>query len=80
MSWREADAEDLPFGDGSFDTVMSCVGLMFAIMRPYAPPPPPGAQPPPCWGREDHVRTLLGDRVTDGEAHRRSLRAAALGA
>ncbi|MFB8753675.1 class I SAM-dependent methyltransferase [Streptomyces parvulus] len=115
VSWQEADAEDLPFEDGSFDTVMSCVGVMFAphhqaaadelvrvcrpggtigllswtpegfvgkmfaIMKPYAPPPPPGAQPPPLWGREDHVRTLLGVRVTDVEAHRRSLRVDAFG-
>ena len=41
------------------------IGQMFATMKPYAPPPPPGAQPPPLWGREDHVRGLLGDRVTD---------------
>ncbi|MEU6451922.1 class I SAM-dependent methyltransferase [Streptomyces sp. NPDC046979] len=110
VSWQEADAEDLPFGDGAFDTVMSCVGVMFAphhqaaadelvrvcrpggtigllnwtpegfvgqmfaTMKPFAPPPPPGAQPPPLWGREDHVRMLLGDRVTGVEAHRRSLR------
>ncbi|MFF8678546.1 class I SAM-dependent methyltransferase [Streptomyces sp. NPDC015237] len=110
LSWREADAEDLPFEDASFDTVMSCVGVMFAphhqaaadelvrvcrpggtigllnwtpegyigkmfaIMKPFAPAPPPGAQPPPLWGREEHVRMLLGDRVTGVEAHRRSLR------
>ncbi|MET8899793.1 class I SAM-dependent methyltransferase [Streptomyces sp. NPDC004538] len=110
VSWQEADAEDLPFEDGAFDTVMSCVGVMFAphhqaaadelvrvcrpggtigllnwtpegfvgqmfaTMKPFAPPPPPGAQPPPLWGREDHVRMLLGDRVTGVEAHRRSLR------
>jgi SAM-dependent methyltransferase len=30
LEWREADAEALPFGDGEFDTVMSCVGIMFA--------------------------------------------------
>ncbi|MFI1471456.1 class I SAM-dependent methyltransferase [Streptomyces wuyuanensis] len=30
LEWREADAEALPFGDGAFDTVMSCVGVMFA--------------------------------------------------
>lgn len=41
------------------------VGRMFAAMKPYAPPPPPGAQPPPLWGRDEHVRELLGDRVTD---------------
>jgi hypothetical protein len=34
-------------------------------MKPYAPPPPPGAQPPPLWGDEGHVRSLLGERVTD---------------
>ena len=41
------------------------VGQMFAAMKPFAPPPPPGAQPPPLWGSEDHVRSLLGDRVTE---------------
>ena len=41
------------------------IGQMFAAMKPYAPPPPPGAQPPPLWGDEEHVRALLGDRVTD---------------
>ncbi|MGH9090505.1 MAG: class I SAM-dependent methyltransferase [Acidimicrobiales bacterium] len=30
VTWREADAESLPFADGSFDVVMSCVGVMFA--------------------------------------------------
>lgn len=30
LEWREADAEALPFDDGEFDTVMSCVGVMFA--------------------------------------------------
>jgi SAM-dependent methyltransferase len=30
VAWREADAEDLPFGDGSFDAAISCVGIMFA--------------------------------------------------
>ncbi|MEU5752976.1 class I SAM-dependent methyltransferase [Streptomyces sp. NPDC047829] len=110
LRWQEADAEALPFEDGAFDTVMSCVGVMFAphhqaaadelvrvcrpggtigllswtpegfigqmfaVMKPYAPPPPPGAQPPPLWGREGHVRALLGDRVTDVGAHRRKLR------
>ena len=46
---------------------------MFATMKPYAPPPPPGAQPPPLWGDEDHVRGLLGDRVTDVVARRQVL-------
>jgi SAM-dependent methyltransferase len=29
VSWLEADAERLPFGDGSFDVAMSSVGVMF---------------------------------------------------
>lgn len=106
LEWVEADAEALPFPDGEFDVVMSCLGVMFAphhqasadelvrvckpggtiglvnwtpegfigqmlaTMKPFAPPPPPGAQPPPLWGSEDHVRELLGDRVTDIEAHK----------
>jgi ubiquinone/menaquinone biosynthesis C-methylase UbiE len=41
------------------------IGQLFATMKPYAPPPPAGASPPPLWGSEEHVRTLLGDRVTD---------------
>ena len=50
------------------------IGQMFATMKPYAPPPPAGAQPPPLWGDEQHVRTLLGDRVTDVVAEKRQLR------
>ncbi|WP_152361350.1 class I SAM-dependent methyltransferase [Microlunatus speluncae] len=30
LTWREADAEALPFADGEFDVVVSCVGTMFA--------------------------------------------------
>ena len=30
LDWVEADAEALPFGDGEFDVVMSCIGAMFA--------------------------------------------------
>jgi ubiquinone/menaquinone biosynthesis C-methylase UbiE len=30
ITWRVADAEALPFDDGEFDTVVSCVGVMFA--------------------------------------------------
>jgi SAM-dependent methyltransferase len=50
------------------------IGQVFAVMKPYAPPPPPGVQPPPLWGREDHVRALLGDRVTDIRARKGLLR------
>jgi len=30
LEWQEGDAEALPFGDGEFDAVMSCIGVMFA--------------------------------------------------
>jgi SAM-dependent methyltransferase len=30
LTWRQADVEALPFADGQFDVVVSCVGLMFA--------------------------------------------------
>ncbi len=30
LQWREANAEALPFADNEFDTVMSCIGVMFA--------------------------------------------------
>ena len=49
------------------------IGQMFATMKPYVPAPPPGAQPPPLWGSEDHVRTLLADRVEDVTARRGAL-------
>lgn len=110
LEWRQADAEALPFGDGEFDTVLSCVGVMFAphhqaaadelvrvcrpggtigllnwtpqgfigqmfaTMRPYVASPPAGVQPPPLWGDEDHVRALLGDRVTNLAMCRQTLR------
>lgn len=49
------------------------IGRLFATMRPYVPAPPAGVQPPPLWGKEDHVRALLGDRVVDVVAERRRL-------
>lgn len=109
LRWQEADAQEMPFADEEFDTVMSCIGVMFAprhqaaadelvrvcrpggtigliswtpegiigqlfaAMKPHLPPPPPGVQPPPLWGNEDHVRALLGDRVGDVIAERRTL-------
>jgi hypothetical protein len=50
------------------------IGQMFSTMKPYAPPPPPGAQPAPLWGDEDHVRGLLGHRVTSIDVRRQALR------
>ena len=50
------------------------IGQMFAAMKPYVAPPPAGVSPPPQWGDEDHVRALLGDRVTDVHCQRRTVR------
>lgn len=110
LRWEQADAEALPYAEGAFDVVMSCVGVMFAphhqaaadelvrvcrpggtigliswtpegfigrmfaVMKPYAAPPPPGASPPPLWGDPEHVAKLLGDRVTDVEVRRATVR------
>jgi SAM-dependent methyltransferase len=49
------------------------IGRMFAVMKPYAAPPPAGASAPPLWGDPEHVTGLLGDRVTDVDAERRSI-------
>lgn len=113
VTWEEADAEALPYADGTFDVVLSCLGVMFAphhqasadelvrvcrpggtigllawtpggfigqmfaTMKPYVPPPPPGVSPPPLWGSEEHVRLLLGDRVTDVVARKATVRVTA---
>ncbi len=34
-------------------------GRMFRITGSHMPPPPEGFQPPPLWGSEDHVRSLM---------------------
>ncbi|MGW4095267.1 class I SAM-dependent methyltransferase [Mycobacterium sp. NPDC004974] len=109
IDWGEANAEALPYGDHSFDIVLSCIGVMFAphhqraadellrvtrpggrigliawtpegfigqlfaTMKPYVPAPPPGVSPPPRWGDEEYVRTLLGDRVGELTCERRQL-------
>ena len=109
VEWQEGDAEALPYADSTFETVTSCVGVMFAphhqasadelvrvcrpggtlgliswtpsgfigqvfaTMKPFNPPPPAGVQAPPLWGDEAHVRELLGARVEDVHAERRSL-------
>ncbi|MET1089024.1 MAG: class I SAM-dependent methyltransferase [Arthrobacter sp.] len=49
------------------------IGQMFATLKPFAPPPPPGALPAPLWGSEEHVRELLGDRITDVQVRKQSL-------
>jgi ubiquinone/menaquinone biosynthesis C-methylase UbiE len=113
VTWEEADAEALPYPDGTFDVVLSCLGVMFAphhqagadelvrvcrpggtigllswtptgfvgqllaTVKPYVPPPPPGVSPPPLWGSEEHVRLLLGDRVTAVAARKATVRVTA---
>jgi len=37
------------------------LGQMFRMMGPFLPPPAPGVGSPFAWGREEHVRELLGD-------------------
>lgn len=49
------------------------IGQLFATLKQFVPAPPAGVQPPPLWGGEDHVRELLGDRVTDLSMQRRRL-------
>ena len=39
------------------------LGALFRTMGPFAAPPPPGAQPPPLWGSQEHLRSLMGERV-----------------
>lgn len=109
LSWQPANAEDLPFADAEFDTVLSCIGVMFAphhqraadelirvcrpggtigliswtpqgfigqmfsAMKPYVPAPPAGVSPPPLWGSESHVITLLDGAVEDVVAQHGSL-------
>ncbi|MDV3127047.1 class I SAM-dependent methyltransferase [Mycobacterium sp. 21AC1] len=49
------------------------IGRLFATMKPYVPAPPPGVSPPPLWGDEEHLCSLLADRVGDVVARRRTL-------
>ncbi|MCK9896205.1 class I SAM-dependent methyltransferase [Frankia sp. AgB32] len=36
LDWRQADAQQLPFVDGEFDVVLSCIGVMFAADQAVA--------------------------------------------
>jgi len=46
------------------------ISEFFGALAPYMPPPPPDALPPALWGREEHVRELVGDRVESLEMTR----------
>jgi ubiquinone/menaquinone biosynthesis C-methylase UbiE len=59
-------------------TPQGFIGELFVTLKPYLPPPPPGASPGPLWGDEDHVRDVLGDRVTGLTATRQLLDASVL--
>jgi ubiquinone/menaquinone biosynthesis C-methylase UbiE len=49
-------------------------GQMLATIRPYRPSPAPGVPPAALWGREDYIRGLLGDRVSDVDVQRRMVK------
>jgi hypothetical protein len=49
----------------------SFIGDLFRTTAAHVPPPA-GLQPPGLWGTEDHVRSLLGDGVSDLRAERRT--------
>jgi ubiquinone/menaquinone biosynthesis C-methylase UbiE len=71
VDWQQADAEDLRYGDGEFDTVLSCLGVMFAPHHRAAAEELVRVCRP--GGTLGHVRELLDDRVTDVVARRQSL-------
>ncbi len=106
IEFVEADAQDMPFGDASFDVAISIYGAMFApdqektaaeLLRVVKPggkigmanwtpegtvggmfmtiakhaPPPPGINPPLLWGKEDRLRELFGDGISDLKVERR---------
>jgi ubiquinone/menaquinone biosynthesis C-methylase UbiE len=54
-------------------TPQGFIGEMFATMKPFVATLP-GAQPATLWGSPDHVRALLGDRITEFTAERAALR------
>lgn len=39
------------------------VGNLFRTMAGHLPPPPPPAEPPLLWGKQAHVRELLGEKI-----------------
>jgi SAM-dependent methyltransferase len=49
------------------------VAEFFATFAPYGPQPPPGTSSPLEWGREEHVRKLLGPGTASLELTRRTL-------
>ena len=52
-------------------TPESLAPAFFGVFAPYMPPSPGGSLPPVLWGREEHVRELLADRVSSLRLERR---------
>jgi SAM-dependent methyltransferase len=65
IAWKEGDAEDLPFEDGSFDVVVSSCGLMFApnqvqVAREVARVTKPGGRVAiQAWTREGGIGRMF---------------------
>ena len=66
LTWEVADVEYLPFDDGAFDVVTSCVGIMFAPHHQQAADQLIRVCRP---GRQDRA-----DRVDPGGVHRAAVR------
>lgn len=80
IATERADAEALPFPDGSFDVVLSSFGVMFApnqeqsaaeLVRACRPGGPAGVRPPVEWGDEARLPERFGTDVASLAAHRR---------
>jgi len=54
-------------------TPEGAIGRMFAVFGRHSPAPAPDGPPPVAWGREDHVRELLGERTESLRMTRREL-------
>jgi ubiquinone/menaquinone biosynthesis C-methylase UbiE len=77
VTFQEADAENLPFPDASFDVVLSTFGVMFTpkqeqaareLMRVGRPggkyvPPAPGVKSPALWGSKAYLEILFGPQA-----------------
>ena len=72
LTWEEGDAEALPYGDGAFDAVISCVGVMFAPHHQDARRRAGPGHPPRRADRADQLdaRGLHRADVRDDEAVR----------